>query len=154
MTGRAATGLALVVAVGCTATSARNDRSVLTYSEGVSNPVVLRTAGRPGVTYVLRLTPDVDVHGTVRTLTAEMVCQACEDQGNQLYDGRPLHGLQPFMFGAQDTDHFTRRRRIALDRAKLSVEFRGLDFRFCRPAEPASGFCSASVAVSISDSRP
>jgi len=147
----ASTAILLSTLVGAPLTAAgREQHAVLTFSDGRSSSahVELLTAHGPQE-YRLWLRSERDLNGAVSQFVIEMNCSACRTPDiNQMYDGHPWHGIQPFMFTVGDRD-LSAIRHIELEHTGVSVTIEGQAFRICRGRKQQEQFCGASIPITV-----
>jgi hypothetical protein len=79
-----------------------------------------------------------------------MHCVGCERRAlNLLYDNRPLHGIQPFMFLAGGQDYFGNERLVPLNSLGVDVAISGPVFRVCPKRSGEPRFSRAQVPILI-----
>src|SRR4051794_24451326 len=103
-----------------------------------------------GHRYRAALDPQTDVNGDTTNLTVNLACAHCRpDSPNLMEDGKPFHGVQPFMFLVNDPYGLYRPRWVRLEKLGVEVSVRGLRFRLCRGRVASRQFCSASVRLDL-----
>lgn len=147
----AALALFQAPALSMDARAPTEQRVVLTFENGESSHARLRLPTRQGVRdYELWLGAEYDTDNTIVGFTVEMHCIRCDRQAfNQLYDNRPLHGIQPFMFLASGQNYFGDERSVPVSSLGIDVSIAAPVFRVCPKRSGEPRFCGGDVPILI-----
>lgn len=151
LTIAAASALFQAPAVSVEARAPIEQRVVLTFENGESGHAHLRVPTRQGARdFEFWLRAEYDTDNTIVGFTVEMHCIRCDRQAfNQLYDNRPQHGIQPFMFLASGPNYVGDERSVPLSSLGIDVSIAAPVFRVCPKRSGEPRFCGGDVPISI-----